>query len=53
MDEMESDVYVKKVSGTAVENKAGVLENVTGDVILSGKDKKGVEHDLTSNRQVF
>ena len=46
MAEIESDIYVKKVSGTAIENKAGILENVTGDIILSGKDKKGVEHDL-------
>ena len=47
--EMESDIFVKKVSGTAVENQAGLLENVTGDVILSGKDKNGVQHDLTLN----
>jgi len=46
MAEIESDIYVKRVSGTAIENKAGILENVTGDIILSGKDKKGVEHDL-------
>jgi hypothetical protein len=47
LPEIESDIFVKKVVGTAVENKAGVLENVTGDVVLSGKDKKGVQHDLT------
>ncbi|MBP1930955.1 hypothetical protein [Ammoniphilus resinae] len=49
MTEIESDIYVKKVTGTAIENKAGILENVTGDIILSGKDKKGVEHDLALN----
>jgi len=47
LPEIDSDIFVKKVSGTAVEDKAGLLENVTGDVILSGKDKSGAEHDLT------
>jgi len=47
MEEIESDIYVKKVTGTAIENQAGILEHVTGDVILSGKDKNGVQHDLT------
>lgn len=47
MPEIESDVFVKKVSATIVENKAGLLENVTGDVTLSGKDKSGVQHTLS------
>lgn len=46
---IESDIFVKKVVGSAVENKAGYLENVTGDITLSGKDKNGVEHNLTLN----
>ncbi|MDF2644555.1 MAG: hypothetical protein K0Q73_360 [Paenibacillus sp.] len=46
---IESDIFVKKVVGTAVENKAGYLENVTGDITLSGKDKNGVQHDLNLN----
>ncbi|MCY9657721.1 hypothetical protein P5G65_26635 [Paenibacillus chondroitinus] len=46
---IESDVFVKKVVGTANENKAGYLENVTGDITLSGKDKNGVQHDLNLN----
>lgn len=49
LENMESDIYVKKVTGTAIENQAGLLEHVTGDVILSGKDKNGVQHDLTLN----
>ncbi|WP_141335514.1 hypothetical protein [Paenibacillus sp. tmac-D7] len=49
LPEIDSDIFVKKVSGTAVENKAGLLENLTGDVILSGKDKSGVQHDLSLN----
>ncbi|MBP1963812.1 hypothetical protein [Paenibacillus aceris] len=47
--EIESDIFVKKVVGSAVENKAGYLENVTGDITLSGKDKNGAQHDLTLN----
>lgn len=46
---IESDIYIKKVTGTAVVNKEGLLESVTGDVVLSGKDKNGVQHDLSMN----
>ncbi|MGG1550920.1 hypothetical protein [Paenibacillus ferrarius] len=46
---VQSDIFVKKVVGSAVENKAGYLENVTGDITLSGKDKNGVQHELTLN----
>lgn len=46
---IESDVFVKRVAGSAIENKAGYLENVTGDITLSGKDKNGVQHDLNLN----
>lgn len=49
LPEIESDIFVKKVWSTAVENKAGLLENLTGDVILSGKDKNGVQHDISLN----
>ncbi len=47
MPDIESDIYVKKVTGTALENKAGLLESLTGDVILTGKDKNGAQHDLS------
>lgn len=47
--EIESDIFVKKVSGRAIENKEGILENLTGDVTLSGKDKSSAQHDLTLN----
>ncbi|MNI03896.1 hypothetical protein D3C73_568080 [compost metagenome] len=52
LPKIESDIFVKKVMGTAVENKAGYLENVTGDITLSGKDKNGVQHDLNLNVMV-
>ncbi|GGG22221.1 hypothetical protein [Paenibacillus abyssi] len=49
LPQMESDIFVKKVSGTAVENNAGLLEKMTGDVTLSGIDKSGAQHDITLN----
>ncbi|KRE90462.1 hypothetical protein ASG89_09245 [Paenibacillus sp. Soil766] len=49
LPQIESDIFVKKVVGTANENKAGYLENLTGEVTLSGKDKNGVQHDLNLN----
>ncbi|TBL76607.1 hypothetical protein [Paenibacillus thalictri] len=49
LPKIESDIFVKKVTGKAVENKAGLLENVTGDIVLTGKDKNGVQHDLLLN----
>ncbi|WP_248929707.1 hypothetical protein [Paenibacillus hamazuiensis] len=49
MPEIDSDIFVKKMTGSAVENKNGLLENMTGDIVLSGKDKKGNQHDLTLN----
>ncbi|SDC15443.1 hypothetical protein SAMN02799630_00667 [Paenibacillus sp. UNCCL117] len=45
---IESDIFVKKVTGTAIENKAGLLESMTGEIIVSGKDKDGVQHDLSA-----
>ena len=44
--EIDSDIFVKKITGTAIENKAGLLENLTGHLVLSGKDKNGVQHEL-------
>ena len=49
LQEIESDIFVKKVTGTALESKAGLLESLTGDVVLTGKDKNGTQHELTLN----
>ncbi|WP_159887822.1 hypothetical protein [Paenibacillus puerhi] len=49
LPQIEDDIFVKKVTGTAVENKAGLLESLTGEVVLSGKDKEGVQHDIKLN----
>lgn len=45
--QLVDDVFVKKVSGRASTNKDGLMENLFATVILSGKDKDGVVHDLT------
>ncbi len=45
--QMDSNIFVKKIYGHAAENEAGLLESVTGEVILSGTDKNGVQHDIT------
>lgn len=45
--QIESDIYVKKVTGLASQQKSGTLENITGEIVLSGKDKNGSVHDLS------
>jgi hypothetical protein len=45
--QIESDIYVKKVTGLASQQKDGMLENITGEIVLSGKDKDGNVHDLS------
>jgi hypothetical protein len=41
------DVFVKEVKGTAKVNKDGVMENILGSAVLSGKDEQGTVHDIT------
>mgnify|MGYP001300218444 CR=1 FL=1 len=47
LPEIESDIYVSKVTGAASENPEGLLESLRGEVVLTGKDKDGVSHDIT------
>lgn len=47
--QIESDVYIKKVTGQAVETDEGRLESITGEAVLLGKDKDGREHELILN----
>lgn len=44
--QIKSDIYVKKAAGIASEQKNGLLDNMTGELVLSGKDKDGNPHDL-------
>lgn len=41
------DVSIRKVTGKAEANKDGILESLFATGVLSGKDKDGVQHDLT------
>ncbi|MCC2686646.1 MAG: hypothetical protein K0R75_3545, partial [Paenibacillaceae bacterium] len=41
LPDIDSDIFVKKVTGSANENGSGLLENVTGTAVLSGKEKNG------------
>lgn len=45
--QIESDIFVKKITGLASQQKSGTLENITGEIVLSGKDKNGSVHDLS------
>lgn len=43
---IENDIFVKRVTGTAVETEQGLLESIAGNIVMSGKDKDGVEHEV-------
>ena len=47
MPHLTKDVFVKEVKGTAKLNKDGVMESILGTAVLSGKDDKGTDHDVT------
>ncbi|TGE36375.1 hypothetical protein E4K67_20840 [Desulfosporosinus fructosivorans] len=47
MPHLTKDVFVKEVKGTAKVNKDGVMENILGTAVLSGKDKQGTVHEVT------
>jgi len=44
---LTKDVFVKEVKGNAKVNKDGVMENILGTAVLSGKDEQGTVHELT------
>ncbi|MDD4345529.1 MAG: hypothetical protein PHZ11_01295, partial [Desulfitobacteriaceae bacterium] len=44
---LTKDVFVKEVKGTAKVNKDGVMENILGSAVLSGKDVQGTVHEVT------
>jgi hypothetical protein len=44
---LTKDVFVKEVKGTAKINKDGVIENVLGSAVLSGKDDQGMVHEIS------
>ena len=46
MPHLTQDIFVKEVTGTAKINKDGVLENILGSAVLSGKDEQGQAHEI-------
>ncbi len=49
LPDLASDVYVKRVTGTAVENEAGWLERAQGEIVMTGKDSAGNVRDVTAS----
>jgi len=49
LPELASDVYVKSVTGEAIENEDGWLEQASGEVTLVGRDAGGNVHDLKAS----
>lgn len=47
LPDIQSDISIRKVTGRAVENEAGLLESLTGEVMLAGKDAEGAQHDIS------
>lgn len=47
MPKITKDIFVKEVKGNMVVNKDGLIQNVLGTGVISGKDDNGTEHTLT------
>jgi len=47
MPKITKDIFVKEITGKAVVNKDGLIENILGTGELSGKDDSGKEHILS------
>lgn len=44
---LTQDIFVKEVTGSALINKDGVLENILGTATITGTDSQGQAHDIT------
>ncbi len=47
LPQIKDDVFIKKITGKASVNEDGLIESLFGSGIMSGKDAKGISHDLT------
>lgn len=47
MPKITKDVFVKEVKGNMLVSKDGLIQNVLGTGVISGKDDSGTEHSLT------
>ncbi len=45
--EIVDEIYIKKVNGNADITKDNIVNKTLGTVVIFGKDKNGVEHELT------
>lgn len=45
--QIKSDIFIKNVSGKAIENEKGYINYMVGDVAFSGNDEKGVSHEIS------
>jgi hypothetical protein len=46
---ISEDIFVSRVSGRASEDANGLLNNLTGEIVLSGADEEGRRHELVIN----
>lgn len=47
MPHLTQDIFIKEVTGSALVNTEGILENLLATAILSGKDDQGLVHELS------
>lgn len=47
MPKITKDIFVKEVKGNMLVSKDGLIQNVLGTGVISGKDDNGTEHKLT------
>jgi hypothetical protein len=47
MPNLSEDIYIKEVTGTALINRDGILENLLATATLAGKDTGGQTHDIS------
>lgn len=44
---LTQDIFVKEVTGSALINKDGILENILGTATITGTDSQGQAHEIT------
>lgn len=46
LPELKKDIFVQKVTGTAVEDERGLLKSLSGEITFSGKDSQDQVHEV-------
>lgn len=52
LPKITNDLCVRNVSGKAIENEMGILEDILGTITLAGTDDNGADHELTAEFSV-